>query len=308
MKKYHALSLLFVFWLNNIDGQNIDFNFFETSLNLEGKNYSKALFRAEIDSFAVIKTYGFGATELITVEMQDTIILMNFLMLKQGTDFSKIASFVDTTKTIAKVKDERNYFPQKQEEMCFEWIKELKPKIEDFHNWVPLNDSNLLDESNWKFKEVVEKVEVKRYVVTSPCHHRFETVPAEYRTITIVTPNRELTGYEKQLFLDHTTNSMIIDYTQKIYYSEKKESYFVKNFEYRIIKKAQISEVEVYTEEQMLNKMELLKNELNKEGIFLENEGNSFTEIKAGIIKFQLKNRLPIGQFDKITIDKLLMN
>lgn len=306
-KNLILIIILLLVFSNNSYSQEVVLKFFEILKIDSGVAYGNALSPPTIDSIETIKLDYETEFELLFLDKKDTIYFDNFRILKEDSNFEHIRHIIDTFSYTLDFENSRTITRHDACNGNYETVIEWEEKIPGFSTWTFIDSTKLLDESNWKISNSSFGLKkVKKKVVRTICDPRTFVYPGKSKKIIIAKPIKQNSASENKLYLENTVDYLINKYKLPTMISWRKPKKSLSVIEYRQVEAARIEHVQIYSKKDINKLIPKIKNGLVRKGLIKGIEPLSVSELKEILIIYQHKNSLPIGQFDKKTIDSII--
>jgi hypothetical protein len=311
------LILLFPFFLSfaqNEGGENGGF-FFSTAYDSLGVCYGKCLVQAEweIKKEERIQTNFLNEEITSIVYEYDTVFLDSVFVLNDENNFGLVSHIADTVvMKILMEKTKKEYYTWARRGQ-FARYESVMEQYEAYHNeleWIVENEN--WKSNNWKLNPSKSMYGMRTRVVLAGgtnCYGGEDhiQIPPIYRKIKILQPKKDISTTEFSRIKSLSKNYIIHRKTVKKYDIIKiPKSYVMKNTSVQLLKPAQIIYTKIHCSPTKTFISQLQKQLYDLgfySGDFL---GELTNKTKEAIIKYQMKNNLPIGQLDEGTITRLL--
>ena len=304
-----GILILIIFYSTIATSQNNNLNFFETEQESNGKSYAFSISRAKIDTIVTYKRFSQNRVIADEIETIDTIYFKDFKLLKNIKFYDSISQFADTVHVNLELSEESKF---REDGNCSKfkvWIKSVEDNSSLIHDWICNNEKEMLDENSWKYKWMKDEYNdtVNSFVMKIICDPREIIIPAHYLTNAIVVKPKKNISKEELIDLD----KYCIDtyhYKRKNIrtFLRKEKSFFAKRYKYEVKDPAKLIKVEVFNKNELKKLKSKILNRLITKKLIANDKNNESENIKIGLMKFQIEKGLPIGQYDKETINLLL--
>lgn len=290
------------------DSKGTDENFFfKIEFDSARACYGKCLVQSkwEIITKEEIVSYERIVIKPKTYYEYDTIKTDYFFLQENIPNLKYIVDFVDTSSQYIMISQEDRKLeisPANYETVTEQYIYRKESK-----SWIYSGSNKIHDSANWKLKMISPKYKArKKHVVRYGGNTREIVIPAEYKTIIKLTLKENISTHELnniKLFCDsfylqrvRKYNMDTITVPAKIKLVEEMKLIFPSKTEYRRI-----------SCDMNLDIISKIQKQLFFMGFYSGNFQGKFTDkTKEAIINYQVKNNLPIGQLDEVSVAYIL--
>ncbi|MFK7950050.1 MAG: hypothetical protein AB8G11_20840 [Saprospiraceae bacterium] len=283
----------------------IDFEFFQLNENSE----AKALIQRQIDTIKVNADLVLEEYELEKVEIWDTTIFKNRnYIVTENTNIRLIQSFGEIVEEYIIVQKPSSVTkPINCNIDCYEKITKQETVLSKSNLWSCNGD--LLNPKSWHLNNVpTKKDSVSEYVLKAPYLTKTIEVPIQYIKVRMLKTNRSLTKKEIKILELECVKKQAFPY-KSIHYKKilKQTKRYPNQYNsYKILQNASVKNVKTLKKKELKKIIIPLKKALQNKGYSLTINNEIEDDFKRALIQFQIKNGLPIGQFDMKTIEILL--
>jgi len=283
----------------------IDFEFFELNAN----RVAKALIQRQIDTILINNDLILSLYELEKIETWDTsVIKNNYYFLTENTNINLLLPFGEIREEYLVVKKKSSILvPINCDIDCYEKKFYKKEILEESYLWK--NEEDILNPKKWYLDSFPNQIiSIPKYILKTPILQKQVEIPIHYITKRIFVPNKALNQKELEIINSECIKQTVFTYKATGFNKKLKEEkrYSNRYNEYKVIQNGRIEKVEKLNKEELEKVFTQLSIALYKKGYIVILHEINYNEVKRGLIRFQIDNNLPIGQFDLETIKMLL--
>lgn len=279
------------------------------NLENEEERFGYSLIQSKIDTTYEFREEIEYSFEKEVVEFYDTLFFDDFWIVNTVDNLNQLLRFGDTSIISRKLRDEKEFlfmpmsYSQKQSE-------HILSKSSSFKEWECINDNEITKSENWKLgnRDSVYQVFTK-WVVPIPFGNTTYIVPELILDKILFKPKTNLNTYQKDLLEKDCSKFLLYKNYRLRALKDYKRVYCYMDIKETLINEAKFDLVELINYNYLEDHVKKIKTILGEEKLFKGKIDNKIDDrFKAAIINYQLKFELPIGQFDKKTINHILRN
>lgn len=289
-----------------------DVSFFTTVKKKKDKEYAFVLSPLIIDTLINYDLSPVSAKRWVNEwqEVQDTLQFDNAYFLKNKSDYKLIDHLGSLSKQTIEVQPAGEYL-MPVEDCPRELLQEQKLKHPTLFYWKSSEEERgLVDFSTWQLDSIPEAYqEVNRWVLAYPCDPRSIEMPGVYSSFWVFEPNKSFSVKETKLVESITETTYVYTRMELVKRAIGQTKRLLINRDYLVVSNGGTKLVEVYSKSDLKKKTSEAKLKLKILGYFRgKTKKKVDDDFKQALLEYQIDHQLPMGQFDKKSMDHLLNN